>query len=70
MHIGSIDVTDVLSWLFVLAGVALLFERVDPEQLHEKIHTNPGMAPYRFRTFRFGVAVAFFILAAVMFLLR
>ena len=57
----------LLPALFVLAGVALLFVRVDRGRLREKIHTNPGFALYRFSLFRYGAALALFILAAVAF---
>lgn len=52
---------------FVLAGLGVLLVRVDTESLRKKVHTNPLFALYRFRAFRYGVAVAFFILAAVAF---
>jgi len=57
----------IMAGLFVLAGVALLFVRVDSEKLREKIHTNPMLALYRFRVFRYGIAAVLFILAAAAF---
>jgi len=60
-------IASILAGLFVLVGIALLFVRVDSERLREKIHTNPGLALYRFRVFRYGVAAALFILAAIPF---
>jgi hypothetical protein len=57
----------IFAGLFVLAGVALLFVRVDSEKLRENIHTNPMLALYRFRVFRYGVAAALFIVAAAVF---
>ena len=57
----------IFAGLFVLAGVALLFVRVDSEKLREKIHTNPMLALYRFRVFRYGVAAGLFIVAATVF---
>jgi len=59
----------LLPGLFALVGIGVLLVRVDPDQLREKIHTNPGFALYRFRVFRYGVAVALFIIAAVAFFL-
>jgi hypothetical protein len=60
-------IESILASLFVLAGVALLFVRVDSEKLREKIHTNPMLAWYRFRVFRYGAAAALLVLAAVAF---
>jgi hypothetical protein len=57
----------LLPALFVLVGIALLCVRVDRDQLREKIHTNPGFALYRFRSFRYGAVAALFILAAIAF---
>jgi hypothetical protein len=57
----------IFAGLFVIAGVALLFVRVDSEKLREKIHTNPLVALYRFRVFRYGLAAALFIVAATVF---
>ena len=50
---------------FALAGVAVLLVRVDTEALRKKVHTNPLSALYRFRAFRYGLAVTFFSLAVV-----
>jgi len=41
--------------------------RVDRDQLIDKIHTNPGLALWRFRATRYAVALALFILAAVAY---
>ena len=52
---------------FVLAGLGVLLVCVNTESRRKKVHAGPLFALYRFRTFRYGVAVAFFILAAVAF---
>jgi hypothetical protein len=66
------DIEQLVCWLFVglglLTGVGLLLVRIDPNQLREKARTSPGLALYRFRGFRYGVAAAGFIIAAVAFL--
>jgi hypothetical protein len=66
------DIEHLVRWLLVslglLTGVGLLLVRIDPDRLREKAHTNPGLALYRFRLFRYGVAAAAFIIAAVAFL--
>jgi hypothetical protein len=66
------DIEQLVRWFLVglglLVGVGLLLARVDPDQLREKMHTNPGLALYRFRVLRYGVAAAGFIVAAVAFL--
>ena len=57
----------LLPGLFVLVGIAALFVRVDRGQLIDKIHTNPGLALWRFKVTRYAVALALFILAAVAY---
>jgi len=54
--------------MFTLVGALVLMVRVDPEALRAKVHTWPGLSLYRFRLFRYGVAVAMFIMAAVSYL--
>jgi hypothetical protein len=65
------EIKHAMPWLlpgvFVLIGIGVLLVRAVPEQLREKIHTNPGIALYRFRVFRYGVAAALFIVAAIAF---
>jgi hypothetical protein len=66
------DIEHLVRWLLVglgsLVGVGLLVVRADPEQLREKLHTNPGLALFRFRAFRYGVAAVGFIIATIAFL--
>ena len=66
-----VDARSIIGWLFpgvaVLIGIALLFVRVDSEWLRGKMHTNPMLALYRFRLWRYTVAAICFILAAVTF---
>ena len=60
-----------ISWFLVAAfgmvGIALLFVSVDREQLTQRAHTNPGLALYRFRLFRYGVSIALIALAAIVY---
>ena len=59
----------VLGWamlfLFALVGVGLLLATIDRDSLKEKVHINPGLALFRFPTFRYAVVIACFIMAAV-----
>jgi hypothetical protein len=65
------EIRELLHWLgpvlFILAGVGLVFVRIDEDQLREKTHSNPGLALYRFRVFRYGAAVVLFVIAAISF---
>ena len=65
------DTRHLGAWLFiglaVFVGVALLFVRIDRDQLRQKVHTAPGLALYRFPIFRYGVACACFAMAALAF---
>ena len=58
----------LISLLFVLVGVALIFVRVDRDELRAKAHSSPGLALYRFRVFRYGVAIVLFAMAALSFI--
>jgi hypothetical protein len=51
--------------LALVAGVGLLFVRVDPGQLHASSHSMPGLALFRFRAYRYSAAVACLVLAAL-----
>jgi hypothetical protein len=52
----------LMHWLmpaaYVLVGVLLLFVKVDSDKLRATVHTNPVLALYRFRLFRYGAAAA------------
>ncbi|QBB69282.1 hypothetical protein ELE36_02215 [Pseudolysobacter antarcticus] len=52
----------------LLIGLALVFVTFDVEQLRRSIHSNPGLALYRFRAFRYGAAMLCFIGAATSWL--
>lgn len=43
--------------LAVLIGLGLGFVQVKARELRKKVHTNPGLALYRFKWWRFGLAV-------------
>ncbi len=45
----------------VLLGVALIFVRVDRSELSTKVHTNPGLALFRFPAWRWGMALVFIV---------
>lgn len=53
-------------FLFALLGVGLLLAKVDRDLLQAKAHTNPGLALFRFPTFRYAVVIGCFIMAAVV----
>ena len=65
------SVNHLISWFLVVAfitvGVALIFVRVDRENLAQRVRTNPGFALYRFRLFRYGAAFVLIALAAIMY---
>ena len=48
-----------------IAGAGLLFARVNPEQLSASSHSMPGFALFRFRAFRYGMALVCFAFAAL-----
>lgn len=52
---------------FLMFGVGLLFAKIKPDELREKIHTWPGLALYRFRSFRYLMSAVCFIMAAVVY---
>ena len=57
--------------MFLFAGVGFLFAKVDDAQVRKLETLNryfPAVRLYRFRVFRYGVAVAFFIMAGVVYL--
>jgi len=51
----------VLGVLAVLVGLGLGFAQVNARELREKAHTNPGLALYRFKWWRFGLAIVSFV---------
>ena len=57
----------LLPIVFVLAGIAMVFVKVDPDALRANVHTWPSLALARFRAVRYGAAVMFFMLAAVAY---
>jgi hypothetical protein len=66
-----VDVRSIVDWVFpgvaVPVGIGLLLVQIDREKLREKMHTNPLLALYRFRVWRYTMAATCFILAAVTF---
>jgi hypothetical protein len=64
-----------ISWgllgLFVLAGVGVLVARVDEHQVQRLEALNrffPGARMAKFRAFRYGAAIVFFIMASVIYI--
>jgi hypothetical protein len=47
----------VIGILVSLCGFGLAFAKTDTEALRKKSHSNPGLALYRFQSWRYGVAV-------------
>jgi len=64
MQVQSI-VPLVFAFLALVAGVGLLLMRVDSEQLHASSRSLPDLALFRFRAYRYGMALVCFTLAAV-----
>ena len=65
----------VISWgmfaLFVLAGLGVLFARVDERETQRLEVLNrfyPGARLGTFRVFRYGAAMALFIMASVVYI--
>ena len=65
----------VIAWgllgVFLFAGVGFLLAKVDERQLQLLETLNrffPATRLYQFRIFRYGVAVAFFIMAGVVYI--
>jgi hypothetical protein len=65
----------IISWgmfaLFLLAGFGVLFARVDEREvqnLHVLGRFYPGARLGRFRIFRYGAAIALFIMASVVYI--
>ena len=59
----------LIHWVFIAVpltmGVALIFVTTDADELRRSAQSNPGSALYRFRVFRYGVAMLCFIGAAI-----
>jgi hypothetical protein len=47
----------VLGVLAVLVGLGLGFAQVNASEFRKKTRTNPGLSLYRFKWWRFGMAV-------------
>jgi len=57
--------------IFIFAGIGFLLAKVDDQQVRKLQALNrffPAVRLYQFRTVRYGVAAAFFIMAAVAYL--
>jgi hypothetical protein len=55
---------------FLTFGLGLFFAKVEPDKLRERIHTWPGLALYRFRSFRYLMSAVCYIMAAVVYYAR
>jgi len=53
----NIEIEIFLGVLAVLVGLGLGLAQVNARRLHQKTHTGPGLALYRFKWWRFGLAV-------------
>jgi hypothetical protein len=65
----------IISWgflgLFMLAGVGVLFARIDEQEKQRLDALNrffPGARLSKFRAFRYGAAVACFVMASVVYI--
>ncbi len=57
--------------LFVLAGMGVLFARVDEREVQRLEALNrffPGARLAKFRAFRYGAAMVFFVMASVIYI--
>ncbi len=63
------EASNLLTLLFAFfalaVGIGLFFVRVDPEQLRSSAHSMPGLALFRFRVYRYAVAAACLLAAAL-----
>ena len=50
----------------VLIGIGLALAKIDPDELRKKSHTNPGLALYRFASYRWAAVVIVFVFGAIM----
>jgi len=73
--LGGMTSDPIISWgllgLFVLAGVGVLVARVDEQQVQKLEALNrffPGARMAQFRVFRYGAAIAFFVMASVVYI--
>ena len=59
----------LIHWIFIAVplaiGLALIFVTTDAEELRRSTQSNPGLALYRFRIFRYGAAMLCFIGAGI-----
>jgi hypothetical protein len=53
----NIEIEIFLGILAVLVGIGLGFSQVNASGLIRKTHTDPGFSLYRFKWWRFGLAV-------------
>ena len=50
----------VVGALFVLVAVGLALAKTDPDELSKKSRSHPGMALYRFATYRWAMVIILF----------
>lgn len=51
--------------LALIAGMGLLFVRINPDQLRASFRTAPALALFRFRTYRYAMATLCLAVAAL-----
>ena len=61
-------ITLVIGCLFLLVGALLSFVKVDRERLVKKVHSNPGIALFRFPAYRWGVVAVLVFIGVVLVL--
>jgi hypothetical protein len=52
----------------VLVGIGLTIVQVNASELRKKSHSNPGLALYRFRWYRLGMAIVALVVGLVIIL--
>jgi hypothetical protein len=50
----------------VLVGIGLTFVQVNASQLRKKTHSNPGLALYRFKWYRLGMAIVAIVVGVLI----
>jgi len=50
----------------VVIGIGLTLAKIDSDELRKKSHTNPGLALYRFASYRWAVVVILIVFGAIM----
>lgn len=61
-------ITLVMGCLSLLIGVLLSFVKIDRERLIKGVHSNPGLALFRFPAYRWGMVAVLLVFGVVLVL--